>query len=243
LQSDFVVLGQIVNASVVQTAQGAVVIDTSSTPEAAQEVYAEATRQGHVLFVINTHEHGDHLAGNSLFACPVISSRKAREEMLSNTSLASVSLPTITFDTRMDLFIGEKVELTHFGGHCPGASVVFFPERKLLFVGDLVFNKRIPYMGMAEFTTWIEALSVLETWNAEVVVPGHGPMGGKEVLTEQRRWLETFIEEVRTWSVGGLSQEEIFVRLLGRHTVVERWHPMLRRAVALALGERLEDSL
>lgn len=235
MRSDFVVLGQIVNASVVRTAQGAVVIDTSSTPETAQEVYAEATRQGQVLFVINTHEHGDHLAGNALFACPVISSRKAREEMLGKAALAATALPTITFDSRMDLFVGERVELTHFGGHCPGASVVFFPERELLFVGDLVFNRRIPYMGMADFAAWIEALSALEKWNATVVVPGHGPVGGKEILTEQRRWLEAFIGDVRTWSGGGLSQEEIFARLLGRHAVIERWYPMLRHAIALAL--------
>jgi len=238
LQRDYVVLGQIVNASVVRTTQGVLVIDTASTPDGASEVLAEAKRQGQVRFVINTHEHADHLAGNALFGCPVVSSRQAREEMVNNASLASAALPIITFENRMDLHLGETVELTHFGGHCPGASVVFFPERKLLFVGDLVFNGRVPYMGMAEFATWIDALSALETWDALVVVPGHGPVGGREILTSQRQWLQAFVGEVRDWSARGLSQADIFAQLLRQHTVIERWHPMLRSAVALALREK-----
>ena len=238
MQNDFVVLGQIVNASVVRTTQGALVIDTSSTPEGAGDVYAEAMRQAPVLFVINTHEHHDHLAGNEMYGCPVISSHKAREGMRKNTALSCAALPTITFETRMELYVGERVELTHFGGHCPGASVVFFPERRLLFVGDLVFNERVPYMGMADFATWINALEVLETWDALVVVPGHGPVGGKEILEKQRQWLATFVGEVEASSAQGLSEEEIFGELLVRYPVIERWHPMLRSAIGLALAKR-----
>jgi len=235
MQNDFVALGQIVNANVVRTTLGVLVIDTSSTPEGAREVYDEAMRHAPVLFVINTHEHHDHLAGNEMFNCPIISSQRAREEMLKNAALSPASLPTITFDSRMELYVGEKVELTHFGGHCPGASVVFFPERRLLFVGDLVFNERVPYMGMADFATWIDALEVLENWDALVVVPGHGPVGGKEILTKQRQWLETFVGQVAAWSAQGLSHEDIFGELLVRYSVIERWHSMLRTAIGLAL--------
>jgi len=230
------VLGKFVNASIVRTTQGVVVIDTAATKEEAEEVYSEATRQGKVLFVINTHEHFDHLAGNLLFHCPIISSSRARNEMKKSPQLDIIALPTITFDKTLTLHLGERVEVTHFGGHCLGASVVYFPARKLLLVGDLVFNGRIPYVGAADFTTWINALHELETWDADIVVPGHGPVGGKEILVAQRLWLESFIEKVRALNATGLSRESIFAELLNHYTVIERWHPMLHSAISTILS-------
>jgi len=90
----------------------------------------------------------------------------------------------------------------------------------LLFSGDLVFAGRMPYMGQAEFRRWLEALSVLETWNVDILVPGHGPQGGKELLTRQREWLEKYIGDIIDWSAQGLSPEEMFDRVLSRHQQV-----------------------
>ena len=241
MPTDHVVLGQFVNASIVRTTQGVVVIDTAATKEEAEEVYSEATRQGKVLFVINTHEHFDHLAGNSLFSCPIISSGRARKEMKKSPQLDTIALPTITFDKTLTLHLGERVEVTHFGGHCLGASVVYFPERRLLFVGDLVFNGRVPYIGVADFTTWIDALRELETWDADIVVPGHGPVGGKDILVAQRLWLETFVERVRALSATGLAHEDIFTALLNHYTVIPRWHPMLHSAISTILSKELSN--
>lgn len=229
-----IVLGDRVNATVVVLPEGALVIDTSVDAQGAREVLAEATKHGPALYVINTHEHHDHLAGNSLFTCPIISSAAARAEMQKNNVSA---LPTIVFSREMELFLSEPVLLKHFGGHSPGSAVAYFPERKLLFTGDLVFAGRVPYMGEAQFRTWLEALAQLEGWEVDSVVPGHGPQGGKELLTQQRQWLDQYIQNVLDWTGQGLSQEEMLRQVLARYEVVERWYPMITRSIELIQAE------
>ncbi len=210
------------------------IVDTLASEADAEELRLKAEALGEVTCVINTHEHGDHLAGNKLFACPIISSAPAREAMVRMAeSGVPVRLPDVDFSDRMSMYLGERIELRLFGGHCPGATVVHFPERKLLFTGDLVFNGRMPYMGQADFDTWIAALKELATWDVVQVVPGHGPVGGKEILDSQRQWLEQFMAEVRALRLIGGSAEEIFERLLPKYEVPDRWHDMLRRAILL----------
>lgn len=230
-----IVIGDMVNSSVVATDEGVLVIDTSVNEETARKLHEEAFRLGEVLYVINTHEHGDHLAGNHLFSCPIISSATARERMAQNTG--SGSLPALAFSQQLDLHLGEPVVLKHFGGHCPGEAAVYFPERKLLFTGDLVFAGRMPYMGQADFKQWMGALSQLESWEVKTVVPGHGPQGGIELLTRQRQWLEDFVEQVLNWEQEGVQPAGMFERVLEMHQVPERWHPMVKKAIELVLDQ------
>jgi len=224
-----------VNASIVTFDNGeVVVIDTSVSEEQGRQVWEQAQSLGRVAFLINTHEHGDHLAGNTFFPCPKVSSATAREAILRIPNVDSTTVPTVTFTTKMSLYIGEPVELIHMGGHCPGAAVIYFPERKLLFTGDLVFNGRMPYMGVADFAKWIAALKELESWNITTVVPGHGPVAGKEVLLEQRLWLESFVAQVQEWKAQGLSQEQMFAEAINKYAPPERWNVMINRAIELA---------
>lgn len=231
------VMGTIVNASLVQLADGSVVvIDTGGNADDGKEVYEAAVATGPVAYVINTHEHADHLGGNRFYNCPVIASSPAREAITKyNNDL--YPLPDITFSDCLSLHLREPVELKLQGGHCPGVATILFPERKLLFVGDLVFNGRMPYMGMADFRLWIDNLARLETWDVEVVVPGHGPSGGKEILTRQRAWLETFVASVRGWRQEGLSPEQMFERVLAGYDTPDRWHDMVRTALRLVLEQ------
>ena len=163
MKRDFVVLGETVNSSIVTFDTGEViVIDSSVTEEQGRQVKEEAEKRGPIAYLINTHEHGDHLAGNKFFTCPKISSASARDNILRMANLDPATVPTITFSDKMTLHLGEPVELVHMGGHCPGVAVIYLPERKLLFTGDLVFNGRMPYMGVADFPVWIAALKELD---------------------------------------------------------------------------------
>lgn len=187
-----------------------------------------------MLYVVNTHEHADHLAGNDLFSCPIISSTKAREGMLKSSVPA---LPTLAFTHELELFLSEPVLFKHFGGHSPGSSVVYFPQRRLLFTGDLVFAGRVPFMGQAEFRCWLAALTELEGWDVDTVVPGHGPQGGKELLVGQRQWLEKYVQDVLSWTSQGLSAQGMLNRVLSQYDVVERWYPMITRSLELIQAE------
>ena len=53
--------------------------------------------------------------------------------------------------------------------------MVWLPQRQVLFAGDLVFRGRIPFVGQADSARWIDALDKLLSFQARVVVPGHGP--------------------------------------------------------------------
>jgi glyoxylase-like metal-dependent hydrolase (beta-lactamase superfamily II) len=147
------------------------------------------------------------------------------------------ALPNLVFSREMELYLSEPVLLKHLGGHSPGSAVIYFPERKLLFTGDLIFAGRMPYMGDAEFRAWLAALTEMQGWAVDSVVPGHGPQGGKELLAQQREWLDRYIQDVLDWTALGLSQEEMLSRVLARYEVVERWYPMITRSIELIQKE------
>ena len=60
--------------------------------------------------------------------------------------------------------------------HTPEDMVVFLPAEKVLFAGDLVFRGRVPFVGQADSSQWIGFLDTLLAFDAQVVVPGHGPL-------------------------------------------------------------------
>ena len=225
-----------VNATAVPLANGKLlVVDTGGNPADGEFFAQQVAKMGEVVLVFNTHEHGDHTQGNRFFSCPIISSIPARQVMAQAPGADAKSLPHVAFSDRMELTLGEPLIMQLMGGHCPGLSALYLPERKLLFTGDLVFNGRMPWMGQADFHKWINNLDELLSWNADTVVPGHGPVGGKEILEAQRDFLVNFLQEVKQAEQHGLDNAAIFTRFLTKNPVQERWQEMLRRAIELAI--------
>jgi cyclase len=73
------------NASLVHTADGEVVIDTTSCAADMQLLLDTAqVRPSDVCLVINTHQHSDHTWGNQLFGCPILAHRFCNEAMVAN---------------------------------------------------------------------------------------------------------------------------------------------------------------
>lgn len=207
--------------------QGVIVVDTQASKEGGHEVLNQL--EGQLLFVFNTHEHHDHTGGNSVFGCRIISSTAAREAM--TAASMTTGLPNCHFNEQLHVHIGgEEIRLQHFAGHCPGASVMYLPQRRLLLTGDLIFNGRAPWMGQADFATWIAALAELATWDVEIVVPGHGPVGGKELLQEQQTMLENFVADVQGWQQAAKTEAQMLELAAARYDVKPNWHDMLRMA-------------
>lgn len=207
--------------------QGVIVVDTQASEDGGREVLNQL--EGQLLFVFNTHEHFDHVGGNSVFGCRIISSTAAREAMVASDM--GNGLPNCHFNHQLHLHIGgEDVRLQQFGGHSPGASIMYLPQRRILLTGDLIFNGRAPWMGQADFPTWITALTELSTWDVETVVPGHGPVGGKELLLEQRAMLEDFVADVQGWRQAAKTEAEMIELAAERYGVKPNWHDMLRMA-------------
>jgi glyoxylase-like metal-dependent hydrolase (beta-lactamase superfamily II) len=188
------------NAAFVVTPGGVVVIDALGSPVLAERLMAEigkVTKQP-VTHVIVTHYHADHIYGLQTFkavGARILAQRAARDYMSSETAVKRLQdsrqtlAPWVDEKTVLvpaDQWIdgpiiltvgGVKIEIQPVGpAHTPEDLVVYLPQEKVLFAGDLVFRRRIPFVGQADSGHWIAALDSLLGFDASVVVPGHGPL-------------------------------------------------------------------
>ncbi|MFF8595162.1 MBL fold metallo-hydrolase [Streptomyces sp. NPDC015220] len=188
------------NAGLVVSDGQAALVDTAATRARAQALKEAAARVSPrpPRYVVNTHSHGDHTFGNQLFAddAVIVAHEGARVEMeatgLHLTGLwpgvewgeLTVTLPDLTFRDRLTLHVGRtRAELVHLGpAHTASDTVVWLPERRVLYAGDLVMSGTTPFCLMGSVAGTIDVMERLRAFGAETVVPGHGPVGGPELL-------------------------------------------------------------
>ena len=151
--------------------EGAVVIDTQF-PDSAQHLIDELKKKTENPFrlLINTHHHGDHTSGNIAFKnlVPHVlahANSKANQERVAREQKKEDKqyYPDQTYtDTWSDKIGKEKINLHYFGaGHTNGDSLVHFTKADIVHMGDLVFNRRHPYIDKtagADITNWIKVL-------------------------------------------------------------------------------------
>ncbi len=236
-----------VNAGFVRTAKGALVVDTLVTRDDGKALLAAAQAEaGPVTATVYTHEHGDHIIGSTEFPPGgVITSegtargigaelRRARE-IWAKEGIAPKP-PTLVFETRVRLPWEPEMLIAELGGHAEGSTVVYVPEFKVLFSGDLVFRGRAAWVGGIQPEKWLAALRTLEGWDIDVVVPGHGSVGGKKILAEQRVWLERFLARAKDLRSRGTALEEAVAVLAAEFAFAERQKESLNLALRNRLG-------
>jgi glyoxylase-like metal-dependent hydrolase (beta-lactamase superfamily II) len=188
------------NAAFVVTPQGVLVVDALGSPVLALELLAEIRRitSAPVRYVVVTHYHADHIYGLQAFkdaGATIIAQRDGRLYLNSDTAQLRLKAsreelaPAVDDDTRLvaadrwieqptTLQLGDLDFLLQPAGpaHTPEDLVIWVPQRRLLFAGDLVFRGRIPFVGQADSARWITALDTLLSFDANTIVPGHGPV-------------------------------------------------------------------
>ncbi|MCB5909948.1 MBL fold metallo-hydrolase [Streptomyces pinistramenti] len=195
------------NAGVVTDGSTTLLVDTAATEHRARllarliaETGAPAPRT-----VVNTHHHGDHTYGNSVFTpeATVIGHAACRSELLAaGLQLHAVwpdvdygdtplTPPSVTFTDTLTVYVGDiEVQLIHPGvAHTPGDTVVWLPQQRIVFTGDLVFNGGTPFLFMGSLAGSLRSLELLRSLDAVTVVPGHGPVTGPEVYDGIERYL------------------------------------------------------
>jgi cyclase len=176
--------------------QGVISIDACSTERrtrAYQKAIAAVT-PAPVRAVVSTHHHGDHTFGNCLFpGAALIGHERTRAEAIAfgpprDTGIwddpdwgdLTLDPPFITFTDELALHAGDlRAHLRYVGGpaHTTNDSVVWIPDRSVLFAGDLIFNGGTPFVLMGSVTGTISVLEeVIAPLNAQTIVPGHGPV-------------------------------------------------------------------
>lgn len=239
------------NAGVIRVDGGAVVVDTAATERRALRLKesVDALAPGPRRTVVNTHFHGDHTFGNKVFGpgATVISHAHTRTDMAA-TGLAltglwpdvewgdvEVVLPDLTYSGSLTLHAdGLRVELLHLGpAHTRSDTVVWLPEERVLFTGDIVMPGCTPFVLMGTVRGSLDTLERLRRLRPVTVVGGHGPLAGPEAFDateEYLRWLQkvaaegadrglTPLETARTCDLGpfaGLLDSERLVGNLHR---------------------------
>src|SRR5882724_877038 len=111
-----------------------------------------------------------------------------------------VVLPTVTFEGRMVLHDGDhEIQLWHpgFAAHTVGDAVVFLPKERVLFAGDIAFHYVTPLAFQGHVGNWIKAADRLLRYDADVIVPGHGPIGTRTDLKRMRDYLALVRREAK----------------------------------------------
>ncbi len=123
-------------------------------------------------------------------------------------------------ETELDLG-GRTAQLKTWGvAHTRSDQVVFLPEERILFTGDLVEERIFPIYPYfppddadVDGNLWIEVLRRLEELDPAVVVPGHGAVGDVSVITAAREYHELLREETLGLAAEGLDADEVVARL------------------------------
>jgi glyoxylase-like metal-dependent hydrolase (beta-lactamase superfamily II) len=189
--------------------------------------FATEYARGRELFLTTTHFHPEHAFGAHVFAADAtyLVNRAQAEDLerkgpaylemfrgldeVVASRLAGVQLPKpdLVYDRTHDLDLGGRVvRLRATGrGHSLGDQVVEVPDAGVLFTGDLVEAAQFaifpwfpPHDTDVSGTRWLDVVERLAAEAPRIVVPGHGDVGGAELLTDVRDYLRLLRDE--TWA-------------------------------------------
>lgn len=181
---------------------GVLLIDAKMNKESMDQVFKEVHKltEKPIKFMINTHSDGDHVNGNRFLpeSVTIVAHEKCRKEFFHpgrngeasawNDPELAAYIPSVTFTDRMELYVDpQKVELWYFGkGHTTGDIVVYFPEDKVAFIGDQVFEGRPQlihsYKGGNSFEHVLTLKKMFETLDAEKFCSGHAEPMSRDMI-------------------------------------------------------------
>ena len=120
------------------------------------------------------------------------------------------TLPTKTFDARLDVVVGDKVvELIEVGpAHTEGDVIAHVPADGVVFTGDILFIEGTPLMWAGPVENWIAACDLIIGLDADQIVPGHGPITDARGVTRVRDYLVYVDAEARERHAAGMSASE-----------------------------------
>jgi len=198
---------------------GVMVIDSTTAPMHAKALVAAIRKVTDKPFrhLINTHHHGDHVNGNQyitgaeivghpycrdevLKAVPGPAKWPKREGWADGTEDRLILPPSTTIESKVTYRYGQTVVevFPMLPAHTYGDLVVYLPQHRILFAGDVGFFYVAPFCQNAHPSNWISIVDqIVGSMDVERIVPGHGPVGGKQQLAEMGDYLRLLKREAR----------------------------------------------
>ena len=215
------------NAGFVIGDEAVLVVDTFENVAAAQALLGEIRMLTKlpIKFVVNTHYHLDHVAGNAIFAkdgATIVAHRNVASWIHTEnlkffgkdikpeqkSEVENLAAPDVLYDSAIELRIGAvPVRAQFLPGHTGGDSIVIVQQEKtaVIFCGDLFWRQTLPNLIDASTQPWMETLSTLAKFSSEspvTFVPGHGDIGVSADVTA----FHGYLSDLRDW-VGAAKKE------------------------------------
>lgn len=218
--------GGVGNCGVIIGEKGVVVIDTTVSREggaALLDNIAEITPKP-VTTVILTHGDMDHIGGLAAFPAgiTIIAQENTRKSMKANVAagggkVSADHLPNRIVSTHREVaeIEGVRIELLHWApAHTNGDIVIYLPEEKIVFTGDIYCMDQKPVALIhreqeGNSAGWIESSEGVISLDAERFVVGHGDVQTREILRQKTGEVEAERARIEELVAQGLPLEKI----------------------------------
>ncbi len=207
------VLGGGGNSGILTSDSLVLIVDTKM--DDAAKTFHEEVKQiagTRPIIIINTHVHKDHTGGNKLFKGQTIMAGGNYDKAFWISDAGEQSLPAEWVKDSMTIKVGNEIVTVlnlGFSAHTQSDVVVYLNNRKLIFTGDLVLNKKSPAMFKkydASSSGYMKAFDLMEKqFDIKTVVPGHGDTGGVEIIDNFRQ----FFSDMKTGATDASKKNEM----------------------------------
>jgi cyclase len=195
------------NAGVIADDDGLTVVDTLMVRDQWEPFAAAVADLGRpVRRVVLTHAHIDHVGGTAAFPMASVLGSPQTSELLDGEmpveaykafmpafaagfdELAEIGTRPVTHLVTDAAALTPRIEVLPATGHTDGDLMVLVPDADVCFAGDLCFFGVTPLAFQGDPATWAEVLGAVADL-ADVIVPGHGPLGGEREVDDLRSYL------------------------------------------------------
>ena len=214
------------NTGIIIGQNGVIVIDAKTTPDSAKDMLAQIAKitPKPVTHVILTHSDLDHVNGLAAFPQGITiiaheNNKKEQEKALAAGGRGAPPadrLPTqvVTKNKETMKIDGVNVTLLHWApAHTSGDLVVYLPNEKIVFTGDIIATQRpdplihLEKNGTAE--GWIQTTKGMVGLNADTYVPGHGELQTKADIQKRLKDAEERVAKIKQMVAQGKSLEDV----------------------------------